>query len=416
MIKHSYNNPQQSYWNISKLSASLLHHCEKYNIVIWAEFGSLIALKRHCGGIIPWDYDGDFGIFVRDKQKFIETYSKEKEEDIILNIDYYHDEGCLALHLVDNDSDIVDLIFYQEFDEVIDSMQNDATKIEYPSNDGYCYNKSDFYPLSKKLFLGHTVYVPHQWEKILAIHYENWREYPTEFINYIVPKFLEPPYKSIPKFHINNFDDLKKIVEDSKSPVILKKTDLLSCDVINYESIIRSQRSNVYGYQSSITWEKTEKPAPKVWKDYLGNKLDFNIVDSPIDNKFILSENWTKYAKQKLGTQFEFALTWVMTNAPKVTHFHIDPEYAGGFMKLLFGEKIWWCVAPDDYQYLIEKGHTIESMAQLQLHEMLQLENCYLFGKIFVDVISEGDLIWFPIKTLHKVITTKNSYGFGGYL
>lgn len=415
-VQPEHNIPQQSYWNISKLAESLLHHCEKHQIVVWAEFGTLIGLKRHGGAVIPWDYDGDFGMFVQDKQRFLETYSKEKEEDIVLNIDYYHDDGCLALHLSNNENDIVDLVFYQELDTVIDSQQNDATKLEYPSNDGYCYKKEEFYPLSKKIFLGHTVYIPNQWEKILAVHYENWRKYPLEFQNYIIPKFLDPPFKLIPRIHVDNFDDLRKIVQHTQVPVILPETKLLSCSDSQYERIVESQTSNIYGYKSSITWNKTEESALSVWQKYLENKLDFNIVDSPIDNKSILSPEWTKYAREKLSDMFEFSLTWVLTNCPKVTHFHVDPEYAGGFMKLLVGEKIWWCVTPVDYQYMLERGHTVESMALLKFHEIIELENCYLFGKIYVDIIKDGDLIWFPINTLHKVITTKHSHGFGGYL
>ena len=409
--------PTDAYWNISRITEELLHHCEKHSITIWAEFGSLIGLKRHGGSVIPWDYDGDYGIFIDDKQRFIETFLSEKNPNTILNIDYYNDEGCLALHPVGNEEDIVDLIFYCVTETLVDSLQSDKTKTEYPSNNGYCYNKNDFFPLRKDLMLGHTVYYPNNWQAVLAINYDAWYEYPINFRNYIIPKFLDSPFKPIKKYHgIDKFSRLKNLVETNNEPFILCDTTLLTVTQEKYQEFINCQHRKIYGYKSSITWDQVENNAKDVWEKFLSNQLDFNIVDSPIDYKYILPAEWREYSWKKLTDNYDFAITWIMTNNPKITHFHIDPEYAGGFMKLLAGEKIWWCVSANDYQYLLKRGYTIASMAQLEMHELLKLENCYLFGKIYVSYLSDNDFIWFPINTLHKVITTKNSYGFGGYL
>ncbi|XWV25754.1 putative histone demethylase [Tupanvirus soda lake] len=409
--------PNQTYWNITRITEELLHHCEKHGITIWIEFGSLIGLMRHGGAIIPWDYDGDYGMFVEDKERFIETFLKEKSLDTVLDIDYYQDEGCLALHPVDNMDDIVDIIFYKKIGDKVDSLQNDKTKINYPSNDGYCYNKDDLLPLRKTLMLGHMVYYPNNWDKVLKINYGNWYEYPQNYTNYIVPKYLQSPFKNIPEYYLSDFEYLKELVETKTTPFVLKNTKLLSCNKSLYTGqLICTQKRNIYGYTSSITWEQDEKDPVNVWRNYCNNKLNFNIVDSPVDDKTILPNEWNIYVHNKLDNNYDFALTWIMTNAPKVTHFHTDPDYAGGFMKLLEGEKIWWCILPEDYQYLLSKNHTISSIAKLNMYELLQLEDGYLFGKIYVTTITDGDFIWFPINTPHKVITTKHSYGYGGYL
>lgn len=405
-----------SYWNLTKLTEILLHHCEMHQIVVWAEFGSLIGLKRHGGSIIPWDYDGDFGMFQKDKQRFLDTFMKETNGEIVTDVAYYEDQGCLAFYLKNYPNDIIDIIFYEETETTINSLQNVTTKKNYPSNDNYCYQKKDFYPLSKELMLGHFVYVPNNWEKILAIHYDNWKEYPEKFRNYVDAKFLGSPFQPIPRYTITHFSQLKELVEKSTVPFILDKTPFLSVDQDFYQQLINNQKSGIYGYHSSISWSHSEEPAKKVWSDFLSGQLKYNVVDSPVDDKSWLPNYWNEYTRKKLGDSYHLSLCWVMTNSPQVTHFHTDPEYAGGYMKLLSGEKIWWCIAPAEYQYLCSKGHSVASMAKLSIHQLMQLEDNYLFGKIYLGVITNKDFFWFPTNTLHKVITTKDSYGFGGYI
>lgn len=417
MDRFPLEKPTQNYWNLTKLTEILLHHCEKYNIIIWAEFGSLIGIKRHGGAVIPWDYDGDFGMMNNDKNRFLGTFTNEVGSDVIVDVNYYYsDPGCMAFYLKDYPDDIIDIIFYEETENTINSLQNDTTKATYPSNDNYCYQKENFYPLTKTLMLGHVIYIPNKWEKVLTINYGNWEEYPEKFKNYIIPHFLRSPFLEIPKYYITNFSELQKLVETSDVPFILPKTEFLSHNLEEYQRLVNGQKTDIYGYQSSISWDYLEEPAIKVWNDYLSKNLKHNVVDAPIDDKSILPNDWNEYVKNKLGNAYKLSLTWVMTNSPKITHFHTDPEYAGGYMKLISGEKIWWCVAPVDFIYLCSKGHSVTSMAKLQMHELMQLENNYLFGKIYVDIITDGDLLWFPVNTLHKVITIKDSYGFGGYL
>lgn len=403
-----------TYWNICKLTEALLSHCEKHNIQCWIEFGSLIGLKRH-NGVIPWDYDGDYGMWVQDKDKFISTF-KSEITNIVCNVDYYRDVGCLALHFDGNEDDIVDVVFYVDVDYGIDSTMGRAIKDEYPANDDYCYKKEDFYPLRRDIFLGHTVYIPNKWESVLNIHYTEpkWDSYPSEYQK-LPLKFLNSPTRTLARYYPKTFAELVNLVENAKEPLLLPKTAFLTCDTIDV--VVEDQINPIYGYTSSITWEEEKLSAKDLITQYRERRLQFNVVDSPVDNKdIVLSTQWKNYALDKLRDQYKFALTWVATNAYKTTHFHTDPEYAGGYMKLFEGEKIWWLVAPEDFNYLLSKGYTVEKLAKYTLSEMLELEDCYLFGKIYVDILSSEDMIWFPINTLHKVFTTRDSFGFGGYL
>jgi len=411
------SKPSTQYWNLFRLSEEILRCCERNNIQIWAEFGTLIGLKRH-HGIIPWDYDGDFGVWWKDRQRFLDAFAKEKSDDVTLDVNWYNDEGTLGIYMNGNDKDAIDIVFYEDVDFGVNSKQNATTKTLYPSADGYCYKREDFHPLVKTTFIGHQIWIPNHIDNSIKCHYDDWRQIPKQYIDYIDPRFvLNKMVKPLPRHEsINTFSELVNLLQSSPIPFILTQTKLLDCTQEKFSEMIQKQKAPIYGYSNSINWDKVENTGPQIWEAFRSGKLPFNIVDSPIEDKSLLTNEWQTYANQKLGSETNFALTWVLTNAPQISHFHTDPKYAGGFMKLLNGEKIWWCVEPKDLYFLLNKGHTVSSLSKLNMWEIIQLEDCYLYGKIYIDVIKDGDLIWFPIDTLHKVLTNKDSFGFGGYL
>jgi hypothetical protein len=249
----------------------------------------------------------------------------------------------------------------------------------------------------------------------LKVHYENWRECPADKKDYIIEKYVLPPQLPIREYLLSFFEELTSLLQ-SKDPFVIKNDILLPCSKETLERAMDRQVTPVHGYTSSITWDENHLPIREVWEHFHNGTLKFNVVDAPMDDKSMLSETWDSYAKKTLGEQYKYALTWVFTKTPTITHFHIDPEYAGGYMKLISGKKIWWFVLPTDMEYLKSKGHTVETMATLSYVDLMQLEEHYLFGKIRIHILEPGDLLWFPIGTLHKVITLESSHGVGGYM
>lgn len=407
----------RNYWTLSRIIEQLLDHCQRHDIILWPEFGTLIGVLRH-SGVIPWDYDGNFALFADSKQKLIDTWNGENYELFELDMNYYNDIGSGVVKTIGNEQDVVDLVFYEAKDERFESLQTEENISRYAAVDRYRYSKDEILPLTTTTLLGRRVFLPARPLPILQRHYGVWQEYPTEFDSWRLSRFVLPPVRPLPRKIATSVQSLIAVVDENPEiPFIVHQTDILACDQSQFQTLIDHQKELIYGYSSSTTWEWNDLTAEQVYRDWRNKSLAINIVDSPLDCKEgILPEEWQSYAKQKLGEQYSLGLCWVFTNAPKVTHFHTDPKFAGGFMRLLQGEKIWWMVAPKDFEYLVTKGHTVQSLAKLNLVDMLQLEDNYLFGKIFVDTIRGGDLLWFPINTLHKVLTTEDSLGFGGYL
>lgn len=374
-----YSKLSKNFWIMLDLIENILSHCEKHEITVWLDYSTYYLVMNNPIGITS--HEINFGIDHIDKNRFISTFENKIDSKISL---YHLSNNKITLC---NGTTIVDILMYNKIDSYYQQIDYIGEKI--------------YAPLVRKLFIGHSIWVSHRWI--------------SNPINLVTREFSIEFSKSIPRHYCETFESIRKLIENSCIPVIIE-TSYLDLEQSDYEKLIDNQKRNIYGYQSSITWKQSESDAITTWKNYKQRKLDFNIVDSPIDDKTVLPNEWNTYVKDKLGNNYDFALTWIMTIKPKITHFHTDPEYAGGYMKLLSGEKIWWCICPIDYQYLVDRGHSIDTMAKLNFNEVLQLENNYLIGRIYMDIIRDGDLIWFPINTLHKVITTKDSYGFGGYL
>jgi len=171
-------------------------------------------------------------------------------------------------------------------------------------------------------------------------------------------------------------DEFNKIFNHIGSiPFILRQPNFLEClDLEFSERIIREEK--IFGYMSSLDWKEETFSGKDLWNIFQRGILDINIVDSPATEWLPL--NIKEYFEQKLGENSQYGLTWILTQAPKITHFHTDPEYAGRYMKLLKGEKIWWCIIHSDWEYLESKGHSYDSLRELDLTQILSLENYFL--------------------------------------
>jgi len=365
--------------------------------------------------VIPWDYDADFGT-LEDRSRVLEIYGKEKSLSIKQEVDGYKDPGCLYASIADKY--FSDIVFYTEKDDKIDSLMSEATKADCPAFDKFTFRKEEFFPLKEVLFLGHNAYTVSNPDPGLRREYGDWTKIPSKFA-FVDEKFLRPPIRDIPEKKALNISELIALVEDSKEPFIIRSFPLLAPSEDEFGAIVTKQTKPVYGYDTEIIQdpESIYISSNDAWKQFKEGSLKINIVDSVLEDRSSLSEEWRAYSEKKIGDEFKcHALSLVLTLAPKTTDFHTDPPYAGGFMKLLKGNKIWWFIHADDYQYLLKAGYKLEDLQGLTMCKLLQLEKGYLFGKVFAGRIKNGDFIWFPKNTPHKVITIESSYGFGGYL
>jgi hypothetical protein len=246
--------------------------------------------------------------------------------------------------------------------------------------------------LIKRLWLGYSIYTPK---------------------DYIDCNTVECVTRSIPIHTADNFVQLKRLTENMTIPFIIRNSEFLKCSRKEFSRLIKNETA-IRGYDINDYNNTIINSGSDTWNLFKRKLLPCNIFDSPMSDTSLLPPEWYEYSCQKIIG--DNVLSWVLTNSPKITNFHVDPPYGGGLMKIITGEKIWWCVTPLDLKYILDHGTTLEELSKMKMCQITQLHNNYLFGKIYTGIINDGDIIWFPINCLHRVITTKDTYGFGGYL
>jgi len=423
------SRPDDVFWSLCRVLETLLFVAERHNIPMWAEYGTLLGLKRD-GSPILWDYDGDVGILDKDRITLLEAVQKDQKaglcpEDFVMDEQYYQDRGCMACYFRDHRNEICDIIFYEERDGMVASLQSEKILTEYPCAYNYSLPVEDVFPLEPTIMLGHRIYTWKNWQRPLDLVYGDWRTPLKDKSSWIVFDFHGPCVVPVPVHdNVDTFQQFRELKEKSKVPLILRKTALLETTEERYRQAVKFQKRPVFGYTDSTTWEPQNEAVDVFWTEYLEHRLRFNVVDAPCDDLDVMPKEWTEYAHKMLGKDFDdSALCWVLTNAPCVSHWHTDHMYngpgqgnPGGWMKVQKGRKIWWALPQEHLNHLISKGHPYGSLAKLSLSEMLQLENSYAWGKILYGEVSDGDIFWFPPECLHKVITLEDTYGFGGYV
>ena len=216
-----------------------------------------------------------------------------------------------------------------------------------------------------------------------------------------------PPLRPLNAYH----SDEERI--DFSQPFIYRNFPWLPADPRLFETLLCREKE-VYGYNrspvdNSPEWGDQTFSGAAVWRQFLDKSLEINIVDSECSEKGPLLDGWHSGI---LGVPW--SVGWVLTVAPKRTYFHVDPPYGDCFMYLCKGRKIWLFIPPAAMAE-VESRHGFEIINRLPLPELLLLDDAFLWGKMLIGEIGDGDFIFFPENWPHYVRTLEHSFGYGGY-
>lgn len=200
---------------------------------------------------------------------------------------------------------------------------------------------------------------------------------------------------------------------DLTRPFICRRFPSLPSDPQLFESLLCAEKE-VFGYNNSPLdnapdWDYGTLSGREIWEQYQHNALQINILDSECTNAKPLLDGWSSTVLQRPSF-----IGWVLTLAPKLTYFHVDPPYGNCFMYLCEGKKIWLFIPPEDLAE-VERRHSFDIINRLPLPELLVLDGGFLWGKIQIGKMGGGDLIYFPDYWPHYVRTFEHSFGYGGY-
>lgn len=195
-------------------------------------------------------------------------------------------------------------------------------------------------------------------------------------------------------------------------PFLLNNFTGLSRDAGFFAEMLATE-PEIYGYACSpldnSEVDAITLPGCEVLARFKNRRLDFNIVDSECSDAAPLLRSWHG---QRLP--YPPSLSWILTLSPARTYFHYDPPYGDCFMFLCQGRKLWLFISPQDIA-AIEQRHGFEIVNSLPLPDLIKLDNGYLRGRIHVGEMGAGDLMYFPQGWAHYVLTSEDSFGYGGY-
>ena len=415
-------NLPETFWLLYELLEEFLSICEKHNLPIFLEWGTLIGYMRH-RNIIPWDYDGDFSI-IGNKQTILDIFEKEKTLNFLIDDAEYNDEGCIVLRHKNNPEIYMDICFFEEKQDLVDSKMSRKTKDECRAVDGYTYIKELFFPLKEVIFLGHHAYIMNNADYFLRREYNDWTIPPKNFENFVQDKFMKSPFIDVTEMKINSIDEILETAKTSKVPFVVRDASFFNVSEEHFANLINNNKGEIYGYEKEFNNrdpERTVVDQKLAWQKFKDRTLVINAVDSKATDTTLLPEKWKNRVEEVLKDEKEEVLSYILTVAPKITEFHTDhftdeKIESGRWMKLLKGNKIWWMITKEDLFYFFNKGYKMEDFDKITMSKLLRLENNYLFGKVLTVRLKDGDFIWFPDRCAHKVFTIEDSYGFEGYL
>lgn len=193
------------------------------------------------------------------------------------------------------------------------------------------------------------------------------------------------------------------------APFLVPECREFGLDAAGFRALLARETADLFGYDYYRDTEyETRYVSPLAALQRLEEgALDLAIVDSPISRPdAVLPAVLRRRPPDEEGR--EYACCYVLTCAGRVTPFHTDPEFGGGFMHLVGGEKLWWYVDPADAP--------VEALVDRSMTQVLTQDERRLWGKVRFARLRAGGFVYTPPGWAHRVRTVAPAFGVGGYI
>jgi len=400
------------------LFEELATFCFRQRLPFFVDSGTLLGCVRH-RGIVPWDDDADVGMFVADYRRLRETFADTAS--MRLDADYYGEpDATLALLPAGPDAARFDIaIDVIAFEQGGRTLMSEAIQREYPLDqyrtehgpDSHLYDfgADDLAAQVAMPFFSGLVWAPRGWPERLARHYDDL-EMPADGVAEAARELPIDP-RTPPVVPVAEFPSIAAGLRETRGlvPFLVRRCDDFGVDARRFEELLAGEREPLFGYvySSETDYEIHEIAALEALRRYRDGTLPIGIVDSPVASPAdVLPASLQHGPLPEDGQQY--ACCYVLCRAPSVTGFHTDPEFGGGYMHLLEGEKFWWFVDPADA--------SVEQLVERPMARVLTQDDYRLWGKVRVAHLRAGGFLYFPSSWPHRVLTYEPSCGLGGYI
>jgi lipopolysaccharide cholinephosphotransferase len=278
-------------WNIEiKLLTKLLEVCEKYNLKIWADGGTLIGAVRE-KGFIPWDDDIDMVMLRSDYDRLLKIAPSEFQEPFFFQnayTDKFYPRGHSQLryngtaavlpgevHCTFNQSIFIDIFVYDVMPKRGRSFYNAMLKAEK-------LRKLMLYKALNSISLRHSkstlVYVYGS----IYFFFHSFQEVFTQFQN-CYAKFDEPMSDvcSCPCFNITQVFSIRRKLEWYSDTLYMPFEDIMIPVPIGYDEILKNEYGDYMTPVKAPTMHGSvifdpDRSYVEVLKDLKSGKLKLN--------------------------------------------------------------------------------------------------------------------------------------------
>jgi hypothetical protein len=406
------------------LFEELATHCFTAGIPFVVDSGTLLGCIRHYG-IIPWDDDGDLALLAPDYRRLCEQFVDTPT--MRLARDYWSEpDGACAILPGGGEEDIaIDLVAYDADGR---TRMTEGLQAAYPidcykeasaseSSHRYDFGAEDLAHPALFPFFSGLVQAPRDWQARLMRQYDDL-EVPAERRAFAESAFpfpaLTPPVVPVAEF-ASLEEGLAKT--GGSVPFLVPRCSDFAIDAARFAALLARETELLHGHArlADGSYEDRSAKPSEAFARFRAGTLGMLVSDSPISNAEDVFPDFLR-RRQLRGEGDYYARCWVLGSAPSITDFHVDPDFGGGFMHLVEGEKFWWFIDPADAPIeTLESSLPFAKAGGGSIADLLTRDDFRLWGKIRVAHHKAGGCVYFPPNWSHRVFTYRDAFGVGGY-